>query len=163
MVVKNLKLKSNIFNVTQISWFYPILWFADGGHHVGQKSQIWAQFPTWLKFLDFATFHDLQDQLVDKSLKLESNCKCDSNILNLQNLVFSRTVAEKNSNFSQFFVTLLKYLDFTRFYVLHNRGRQKSQIWAKFSMWLKFLNFAQFYGLQDHVGQKSKIWATFST
>ena len=40
----------------------------------------------------------------------------------------------------------LKYLDFTKICVLQDRGGQKSQIWAKFSMWLKFLDFAHFHG-----------------
>ena len=38
----------------------------------------------------------------------------------------------------------LKYLNFTKFCVLQDRGGQKSQIWAKFSTRLKFLDSASF-------------------
>ena len=47
-------------------------------------------------------------------------------------------------------------LDFVKFHILKDRGGQKSEIWAQFSMQLKFfIIFAKIHILQDQVGQKS--------
>ena len=34
---------------------------------IGQKSQVWAKFLTWLNFFDFTQFYGLQDKVGQKS------------------------------------------------------------------------------------------------